>query len=127
MRLFTDLLERSYLNRIESYTNEQIVYLDERVEGDNAEVRSKIITRGRDEIPVTYRLLRKGKDWEVYDILIEGVSLVNNYRNQFSRIINQSSYGALAKRMRDEAVGAAAELRGGGPPTKPPLEESPGP
>jgi phospholipid transport system substrate-binding protein len=110
VQLFTDLLERSYLNRIESYTDEQVVYLDEAVEGDRAEVRSKIITRG-DEVPVNYRLSRRGNDWEVYDIVIEGVSLVNNYRSQFSRIINQSSYSALVQRMRRQAQGAAAEQR----------------
>ena len=67
--------------------------------------------------------MRKGNDWEVYDIVIEGVSLVNNYRTQFSRIINQTSYEGLVKRMRTEAQGAAAERRGASQPaSRPSLE-----
>jgi phospholipid transport system substrate-binding protein len=109
--LFTDLLERTYMDRIESYSGEPIVYLGESTDGDHVEVRSKLITKSRQEVPINYRLLARNGDWKVYDLVIEGVSLVNNYRTQFNRIINQSSYGDLVRRMRDERIGAEAESR----------------
>jgi phospholipid transport system substrate-binding protein len=122
VRLLTDLLEASYINRIESYTGEQITYTGESVEGDHAEVRSKVLTKGREEVPLNYRVLQQNGQWQVYDITIEGVSLVNNYRTQFNKIINSSSYNALLGRMRAEAASVEAEHRTEGttPLTPPP-------
>lgn len=100
--LFTDLLERSYINRIESYSGGQqgVRYSKEDVSGDNATVHTEIVS-GRDQpATVEYRLLHKGNDWKVYDIIIEGVSLVNNYRTQFNSIIMKDSYAGLVKQMR---------------------------
>jgi phospholipid transport system substrate-binding protein len=114
VRLLTDLLEASYINRIEGYSGEQITYVGESVEGDHAEVRSKVLTKGREQVPLNYRLLKDDGQWKAYDITIEGVSLVNNYRTQFNRIINSSSYSALLSRMRAEAASVEAEHRGRG-------------
>jgi phospholipid transport system substrate-binding protein len=100
VRLFADLLERAYLSKIELYNGENIVYLGESIEGDVATVRTKILTRQGVEIPVDYRMLRKGDRWLVYDVIIEGVSLVANYRTQFNKIIQTSSYQELVKKMR---------------------------
>lgn len=100
--LFTDLLERSYMNRIESYSGGQqgVRYTKEESTGDHATVYTEIVS-GRDQ-PATaeYRLLHKDGDWKVYDIIIEGVSLVNNYRTQFNNIIMKDSYAGLLKQMR---------------------------
>lgn len=98
--LFADLLERSYLGRIEQYGGEKISYVGETVEGDLATVKTKILTKTNQEVPVDYRLLKSGGRWLVYDVIIEGVSLVSNYRSQFNRVIQTSSYGELVKRMK---------------------------
>jgi len=101
--LFETLLENSYAGKIESYHNEKIVYLKETVEGNYAEVRSKVITPKRDEYSLDYRLLDKNGKWWVYDVVIEGVSLVSNYRGQFSRIIANQGYPALVKKLRTKS------------------------
>jgi phospholipid transport system substrate-binding protein len=98
--LFETLLENSYSGKIESYHNEKIVYLGESTEGDHAEVKSKVIAPKGDEYSLDYRLLRKGGKWMVYDVVIEGVSLVSNYRGQFNRIINSQGYPGLLKKLR---------------------------
>jgi phospholipid transport system substrate-binding protein len=100
IRLFTDLLERTYIDRVEGYTGEQILYLEETSDGNYSEVRTKIITKRNQEVPIFYRVQKTDSKWEVYDIIIEGVSLVNNYRTQFSKIIRTSSYQNLVKKMQ---------------------------
>jgi phospholipid transport system substrate-binding protein len=100
VRLFSDLLERSYISRIELYGGEKIVYLSDVSEGDQGLVRTRIITKGGAEVPVDYRMLKKGDRWLVYDVVIEGVSLVANYRTQFNKIIQTSSYAELVKKMK---------------------------
>src|SRR5262245_13224411 len=101
--LFTDLLERSYINRIANYKAgpQGIRYSKEDVTGDHAVVHTEI-TSERDPQPakVDYNLLHKDGDWKAYDIVIEGVSLVNNYRTQFNTIILKDSYAGLVKQMR---------------------------
>jgi phospholipid transport system substrate-binding protein len=98
--LFTDLLEQSYISRIESYGGERITYGAERLDGDTATVGTKIITKNGTEVPVDYRMLKRGERWLVFDVNIEGVSLINNYRTQFNKIIQTSSYAELIKRMK---------------------------
>jgi phospholipid transport system substrate-binding protein len=111
VRLFTDLLERTYLGRIESYSGEKIVYTGETVDGSFATVRSKVVTRRRGETPLDYRLhLRDGR-WKVYDVLIDHVSFVATYRSEFSRILQKEPYTALVERLRKQNVEAAALVR----------------
>ena len=99
--LFADLLERSYISKIELYNGEKIAYLGDTVEGDQATVRTKILSKQGSEIPVDYRMMRGASDrWLVYDVVIEGVSLVANYRTQFNKIIQTSSYQELIKKMK---------------------------
>lgn len=100
--LFSDLLERSYIKKIESYSDERIDYLEEKIEGDTALVKSKITTKRNLEVPIDYRLLKRDNKWVVYDVIIEGVSLINNYRNQFNRVIRQHSYEELVRRMKNK-------------------------
>jgi len=102
VRLFTDLLERTYIGRIESYSGEKIIYLGEVVDGPFATVRSKVVTRRRTETPLDYKLhLRDGR-WKVYDILIDHVSFVATYRSEFSRILQREPYTGLLERLRKE-------------------------
>lgn len=99
--LFTDLLERTYINDIEAYKEgQEIQYGAERVDGDQIEVPSTVLTEARDRIPVNYRLLKTANGWQVYDLVVDGVSLVQNYRSQFSHIIEQQGYSTLLKRIR---------------------------
>ena len=98
--LFADLLERSYISKIELYGGEKIIYSGERVEGDLATVSTKIITKNGTEVPVDYRVFKKGDRWMIYDVNIEGISLVSNYRTQFNKIIQTNGYNALVERMK---------------------------
>ena len=98
--LFTDLLERAYIIRIEQYSGERIVYVGDSTEGESATVKTRFVTKQGTEIPIDYRLLLRGDHWRVYDVFVEGVSLVANYRTQFDRIMRTGSYQELARRMR---------------------------
>jgi phospholipid transport system substrate-binding protein len=102
-RLFTDLLERAYVDQIEAYNDEKFVYAKETVDQDFAEVQSRIITP-RGEYSLNYRLHNVGGEWKVYDVVVENISLVNNYRSQFSRIIANQSYEELVRRMKSKQI-----------------------
>lgn len=106
IRLFTDLLERSYLTTIENYAGEEITFLGESVSGPYAKVRSRITTDRRAEISIEYRLLESSARWAVYDVVLDGVSLVSNYRSQFNSIIRTSSFVDLLAKLRDKEIGA---------------------
>jgi len=101
--LFATLLENSYAGKIESYNNEKIVYLKEIHDDDHAEVKSKVVTAKRDEFTLDYRMLKQNGKWMVYDVIIEGVSLVSNYRSQFNRIITTGGYGELLKKLQTKS------------------------
>lgn len=103
--LFETLLETNYANKIESYNNEKVIYLSESVEDDYAEVKTKIVTAKKDEYSLNYRLMNKGGEWMVYDVIVEGVSLVSNYRSQFNRIINNQGVKELMKKLRNKNEG----------------------
>jgi phospholipid transport system substrate-binding protein len=103
VRLFTDLLERTYLGRIQSYAGEKIVYLGEGVDGSYATVKSKVVTPRRAETGLDYRLHLKDGRWRVYDVLIDGVSFVSTYRSEFDRVIQAGSYSTLIERLRGKA------------------------
>jgi phospholipid transport system substrate-binding protein len=98
--LFADLIERSYVGKIEQYSGERIVYAGETMEGDQATVKTKLITKSNTEIPIDYRMQKEGDRWRAYDVVIEGVSLVSNYRTQFNKIIQQSGYGELMNKLK---------------------------
>jgi phospholipid transport system substrate-binding protein len=102
VRLFAELLEASYSDKIEKYASRvRIDYTGQSLDGDYAEVRT-VVVRPNDKIPLSYRLLNESGTWMVYDVTIEGVSLVSNYRSQFSRIIHESSYAELVRRLRNK-------------------------
>ena len=101
VRLYSDLLERTYLDKVEGYSGEKVTYEGESVDNGYAVVRVKIVTKKNTDVRVHYRLERVENKWLVYDVSIEGVSLVNNYRTQFNSIILKSSYENLVKRLRE--------------------------
>ena len=99
-RLFAELLESTYISKIDLYGGEQLKYVGESIDGDFAIVRATILRRQGGEVPVDARMLRRGERWYIYDISVQGISLVNNYRSQFDRIIQTSSYDELVRRLR---------------------------
>ncbi len=100
VELFRKLLEKSYLGKIESYHGETIRYGKESVDGPYAEVRTAVVTRNGQEIPLNYRMLDEGGRYRIYDVVIEGISLVNNYRAQFNSILGRTSFQGLLDKMR---------------------------
>ena len=105
-RLFAELLESTYISKIDLFGGEQLKYVGESIDGDFAIVRATIVRRRGADVPVEARMLRRGDRWYIYDISVEGISLINNYRAQFDRIIQTSSYNELVRRLRmkrDEA------------------------
>jgi phospholipid transport system substrate-binding protein len=101
--VFTDLLQDNYIGAIESYSGDQVSYNREIQDKDNAEVQTTLTTKGEASFSINYRLHLVGKDWKVYDVVIENISVVNNYRSQFSRVISRSSYGELVRAMKEKA------------------------
>jgi len=103
IQLFADLLERTYIMRINDYGGEKVRYLGESVDGDLAIVRARILTKNGTEVPVESRMLRRGDRWLIYDIVIENVSLIANYRSQFDRIVRTNSYEELVRRLKSKS------------------------
>jgi phospholipid transport system substrate-binding protein len=98
--LFSQLLEASYSDKIEKYAQRvKIDYTGEITSGDTVEVRT-VVVKANDRMPLNYRLINEAGTWKVYDVVFEGVSLVSNYRSQFSRIIHESGYAELVKRLK---------------------------
>lgn len=108
-RLFTDLISRTYIGKIDRYAGESIAYVGERVDGDEASVRSQVVTAKGSMIPVEYRLHRANDVWSAYDVFIENVSLVGTYRSQFDRIIKAESFANLLRRLREKGQVAEAQ------------------
>jgi phospholipid transport system substrate-binding protein len=100
VRLFTELLERAYADTIESYSDEKILYVGEKLDGNYAEVTSKIVTGNGQEFSIGYKTQSVGGEWKVYDVVVENISMVNNFRSQFNRVINKASYEELIRRLK---------------------------
>jgi phospholipid transport system substrate-binding protein len=105
VKLFSELLEKTYADRLLSYSDEKVVFEKESMlrEGQ-AEVTSNVLTADGKKIPLDYRLLQKGGIWRVYDVIIEGISLVKNYRDQFRDILAKDSPEEVLKMLRDKVV-----------------------
>ena len=108
VKLFTGLLERAYLDNIESYNGEKFRYLKEQEDNNHAQVDTKIVGNKGQEFSVNYRLHNRNGDWKVYDVVIEDISLINNYRSQFNRMLATSSYEELVNRMKGKTLSAPA-------------------
>jgi len=101
--LFTEFLTATYVEKIHSYSGEEVKFLSERLEGDHAEVKSIMVGK-KTETPLDYRLMMKGGDWKAYDVLVDGISMVRNYREQFATILRSSSYEHLVQMLRDKVA-----------------------
>lgn len=117
VELFKGFLSDRYAEKIEGYAGEQVQYLSERTEGEYAEVRTKLVSQ-KVNVPVDYRLIKRAESWHAYDIVVDGISLVKNYRSQFTKIIRDSSYRELVQRLHDRAIGDDKERAAGGQPKK---------
>jgi len=105
IRLFSDLLEKTYADKLLSYSNEKVVFDKESMlREDQAEVTSNVLTADGKKIPLDYRMIRKEAGWRVYDVIIEGISLVKNYRDQFRDILAKDSPEEVLKMLRDKVV-----------------------
>ena len=99
---FRQLLEETYANQIEAANGDKVVYLNERTDKNYSEVDTKVISPGGEETPMTYKLHSVNSDWKVYDIVVENISIVNNYRAQFNRVLSNASLDELIKRMKEK-------------------------
>jgi phospholipid transport system substrate-binding protein len=108
VRLFSDLLDRAYISKIDLYQGEKVRYTGESMDGDEAIVKSQIMTKSGQAVPIDYRMHLKDGRWLVYDVVIEGVSLVSNYRTQFNKIVQTESYPSLVEKLRARAAEPAA-------------------
>jgi phospholipid transport system substrate-binding protein len=102
VKLFADLLDRTYMGKIEKYSGEKIAYDNETIDGKYALLESKILTKNDTEVAVNYWLMNKNGTWWVYDVSVEGVSLIKNYRTQFNEILARSSYPELVKKLKSK-------------------------
>ena len=102
VQLFTALIEKTYSSTLTRYTSDvQFTFDGQRIDGDFAEVDTRLIAPSLDKpIPIQYHLHRVGGEWRIYDVVIDNVSLVHNYRNQFNRILSQSSYNELVQSIK---------------------------
>ena len=103
IEVFKELLENSYASKIEGYKGEKIAYGQEVQDLPYAEVRTKIVTTRGEQYDVNYRVIKNGDEWRIYDIVIEGVSLVNNYRSQFTEMLSRYSFSEMMERLRKTA------------------------
>ncbi len=105
VKLFSDLLEKTYADRLLSYSDEKVVFDKEsQLREDQVEVTSNVITADGKKIPLDYRMVRKENGWRVYDVIIEGVSLVKNYRDQFRDILAKQTPEEVLKVLREKAA-----------------------
>lgn len=101
--LFTEFLTATYVEKLHTYSGEEVKFLDEKVEGEYAEVKTIMLGRKAD-IPLNYRLMMKDGDWKAYDVVVDGTSLIRNYREQFASILRSSSFEELVQMLRDKVV-----------------------
>ena len=111
VRLFTELVKNAYMTNLDGYQGEKVVIGGERQDKEFAEVDTKIITKKGEEFAVNYKLRQAGNEWKIYDVVIENISIVNNYRSQFNRVIAQSSFDDLFRKMKDKQFEAAGKKR----------------
>jgi phospholipid transport system substrate-binding protein len=103
VKLFKTFLSDRYADKVEGYSGEKTEYLKERIDGSYAEVRTKLVS-SKMEVPLDYRLIVKGGKWYAYDLIVDGVSLIKNYRSQFANIIRSDSYQELVRKLRDRTL-----------------------
>lgn len=113
VQLFRQFLDHTYLPRISLYRGERVRFVGESVDGDLATVQALVVTRQGKEVPVNYRLDQRDGRWRVYDISVEGISFVNNYRSQFDQIIARGSFRDLTERLKQKLASPPDETPSG--------------
>jgi phospholipid transport system substrate-binding protein len=108
LRLFRQFIEKIYADKIDFYAGERIVVGRETIDGDYAEVDSRVVNHKGEESPVVFRLRRANGKWRVYDAVVENISVVQNYRSQFDRVISKSSYDELKRMLKEKTATNAA-------------------
>jgi phospholipid transport system substrate-binding protein len=103
VKLFRDFIEKIYSNNVDLYAGERVVYGRETVEDDYAQVESTLVNPKGEEVSIVYRLRRNSGKWKVYDAVVENISIVNNYRSQFDRVISKSSFEELMRLLKEKA------------------------
>jgi len=103
--VFTNFVENTYVSKVESFKDEKIVFARERIEQNLAEVGTQIVPSKGEPFSLNYKLHLVGNDWKIYDVVIENISLVNNYRSQFNRILANASFDELLKKLREKGSG----------------------
>jgi phospholipid transport system substrate-binding protein len=103
--VFSDFVETAYVGKVESFKDEKILFVRERIDQGFADVDTKVVPSKGEPFSVNYKLHMVGTDWKVYDVVIENISLVNNYRSQFNRILANASFDELLKKLRDKRSG----------------------
>lgn len=104
--LFHNLLEKTYMKRIEAYDDEEIIYTDEETENGYSSVKIKIVSRKNADALIVFRLHGQDDQWRVYDVVIEGISMVKNYRTQFGQVIRSKSYDELVRKLQEKKGGS---------------------
>jgi phospholipid transport system substrate-binding protein len=110
-RLFGDLLDRAYISKIDLYQGEKVKWVGETGDSSDAAVKTTIVTKSGTEVPIDYRMHLKDGRWRVYDVVIEGVSMVSNYRTQFNKIVQTESYDSLVQKLKARGATPAASPR----------------
>ena len=104
--LFSQFLFETYVDKVESHSApEEIVYGEHNIKGDRASVDTQVVTQDGQTVPIAYRRIREGGNWQVYDVLVEGVSLIRNYRTQFNSILTSKSFDHLLDQLREKVSG----------------------
>jgi len=107
VKLFTDLIEGSYVSNLDSYNGEKVAFTGDKQDGEYAQVDTKITGNKGDDSTVSYKLRQSDGTWKIYDVVIENISIVNNYRSQFSRVIARSSFDDLLRQMKEKRFDSA--------------------
>ena len=102
VKIFAALMGRSYADNIESYTSQNILYTRESEDQNYAQVDTKIVAENRSPLSINYKLHSVDGEWKIYDLVIEDISVVNNYRSQFDRVIARSSFAELVQAMKEK-------------------------
>lgn len=102
VKAFTELLETSYLDKIESFNGDKVTYTREQQEQGDVEVFTKVVSKKNEEFSINYKLHSAGGEWKVYDVVVEDISLVNNYRSQFNRILANASFDELLRKLQQK-------------------------
>jgi len=102
VELFTKLLKENYIEKLEIYSQEEVIYVKEILKGKYAEVRTQIVQKKGEKIPVYYRMINRGNGWLVYDVVIEGISLVKNYRSQFDDMLGKSTFKEFLENLKEK-------------------------